>query len=730
MIGGGLEARRSLWLGGLGFCLALAVLRAVFLIAGMDPAEEMVFETISPAGLKWPAGPVRSLFDREELYTPTAAQAIGSGLNLPISVYRFMPYGGGSLILAIISVPIDSLFGSSYVAFKIIPLAIAVWGGFLWFLAVRRWFGPAPSRAFALLYAFAPSVLLRVSLIAKGDHAEAMAWDGAVLLAATQVAFASGAARIRWSVFTGLLAGLGVYLTYSTVPVLAGVGLVALIQTRCRPVRAWLSLALGGVVGLIPWLVTVITTRGEALEVYGQPLGSLNLGAQASERIQLLFNGGLLSNYDLPAGAPRAAAGLAWSSAVALGWIRLGRAHKHPVSWILLAATLAQVGAFCLRAPDASPRYLIPGYPLFLVAACALASPLRATRAPRWGLAVLAVVVGCGLVSQVRVVQSSSFSALYRPLSGTDWPLLGEIAGQKLTADAIGRLPDSVRSRFWVGFGKRAAFHEPPERWPDVISGTGEDRRSFWRGVGLGVVESGQFHRSPAHLRSLPLSDREAFRDGLASSADYAFAAYVDRAGPKAVETLLSSFDDADRPEMARSLARALGVLATQAILPREALEPIADRLLTREERLYGAGYSIYRGIAGNGGLLRWKPPPEAWSAEIADRLSASEGFGEAWRGVAEAYGRDLGFRHPRWILGGDGPRELARELDRLALRLPAGAAPELYRAAGRACADAFRHPMVLSSGRPYVEAWRWEPLIPASLKSPFEEGLRSSPTM
>lgn len=724
--------------GPLGFILLLLVLRALFLVAALDPSEERVFSFLSPALVEWPDGPVRSLFDREELYTPTAGEAVQLQLDIPLSLYRFMPYGAGSQMLSIASIPFVSVLGSNYLSFKLIPLLVTVLGGLFWFLTIRRWLGLVPAWIFGALYIFAPSALVRIGLVAKGDHAEAMAWIGLVLFLGTGAAQAlDSSVRFLWSLAAGVAAGLGVFITYSTVPVLLGVAVAALLRTRVRPLSAWFTFVLGGVIGLVPWLLTVISTGGDALRVYGQPLGSVQFGAEAWERIQLLFNTGLFAGYDLPSGAVRSAAALLWLVAVALGWIRCIRFIRHPVSLLLLLGTLVHIAAFCLRAPDASPRYLVPGYPLFLASIAFLvmrspqggadaARPHPRQRTFRWGFVLAVLVVLLGLASQVRVVASSHFTALRRPLGVTDWPLLGEITGQKLSPGQIRQLPDAVRPHFWVGKGKRLGFLGEPEDWLEAAELAGLERDHLWKGVGYGLNESGKALEAPSHLQRLAHTDRTALRGGLAETAQYIFSGLADRAGPQAVKLLLTSYAKEDRPHLRFSLARVLGVLATHGIIPRETLDPMAGSFLDEEGRSFGAGYAFYRDIGGDGSIIGWKAPMGSWTRTVSDQIARGQGSPGAWRGVASAYEEDLRYRSPHWILGGaEGPRKLAKELNRIAKHVPAGGVKEFYRAAGRAAASAMRDPAVASGGLDRG-SWDWTGVIPRPFHDAFREGLEA----
>lgn len=428
----------------LGFLLALAALRILFLLAALDPEEERVLNVLDPAGARWTHGPERPLYDREELYAGTAAEAMRLGLAIPLSAYRFMPYGSGSLLVALAARPLYALFGPRYLAFKLLGLLITLAGGICFVALARRLAGERAARWMALLYLFAPPLLVRTALIAKGDHAEAMALNGlACLLATGAYLCARPRRRLVLAAAAGMAAGLGLFVTYSVAPVLGAVGLTALIRSRARPGRVWIAAAAGMLVGLIPWVATVASTAGGTLKIYGHPLGSTVPLSSVVERASRLVNEGLMAGYDLPGGqALRSFAGLLWLLAVALGMLTLVRRAGSLLSQTVLAGIAAQIAAYCLVAPDDSSRYLVPAYPLLLLAV--LAPVLAGRRVSSFGPAL---VVLLGLLSQVSVIAGSRYPALRQSLGGTDWPLFGEIAGQKLGIGRIQALPpESARS--------------------------------------------------------------------------------------------------------------------------------------------------------------------------------------------------------------------------------------------------------------------------------------------
>jgi 4-amino-4-deoxy-L-arabinose transferase-like glycosyltransferase len=703
--------------------VALLLLRGVFLTGALDPSQERVNEIVEYSRSGAARLPERPLYDREELYTATAAEALRQRTGFPLSECRFMNYGGGSLLVALLTVPIYAVFGPHYLAFKLIALLVAVAGGLLWFLTVRAWFGPRVAAGFGVLYALAPPTLLRTSLIAKGDHAEAMLLIGGVLLLATRAAFARDERhRRRWAAAAGLLAGLGVYVTYSTIPTLAGAGIAALALTRLRPRRAWVAFAIGLAVGLVPWLLSAART-GQTLQVYGESLGALRSLSEAARRAQLLVSEGFLAAYDLPGRAARALAALLWFAIVLAGWVTLVRARRRPAAVIVLAATAAYLAAFCLRAPDASSRYLAPGYPLLLIAGAALVAP----RAPgaigggRPGLLAVGLLGVLGLLSQTVSVADSRFPALRVPLAGTDWPLLGELAGQKLRTERIRTLPATLRPHFWVGHGKFLFGFVPPPQWESAIAQAGPEARArIWEGIGLGWFESGRLPEFREQLAGLDAPDRSALRHGFARYLPTACAAIARSSGPLGVREFIEDFPEEDRATLGPPAAQAVATVMVQG-LP---LGGTGDRGVAAFEEAIGSGVwsralgaALYRD-ASRRGLRFWTPPGGSWARALAEQVRARRGPVPLWEGVASAYERDLSLRAPDRVLAG-----CTAELAGVTRGLAEPIAALFYRAAGRAVGRARLDPSASAAVRA-VPPDRLTAGLPEVHREAFQSGL------
>ncbi len=589
------------------FLVLLAGLRLVLLFATLDPVEEWVMEVFDTTEVVWEHGPERPLYDREELYTGTAAQAMREGLPIPFSKYQFMDYGGGSLLTSFLAAGLYSVFGPNYLAFKIIPFAVTLLGGLFWVLIARAWFGQAVASLFALLYLFAPSTFVRTIWIAKGDHSEAMMWIGLVLWLFTRALIrerASAAGRfLGWAFWGGIAAGFGVFVTYSTVPVTFGILGAALILTRMQPRRLWIQSGAGLGIGLIPWIVGLFTTKGSALEVYGQTLGSM--GARLGERAATMFNTGFFAGYDLPA-MIRPFAGLVFLVVVVIAWVHIVRRvstsgedrTRRLGLGLLLVGTAAHLLAFILGAPDTASRYLMPLYPLLLLAVANLAGSAAKAR-PIALLPMAVVLLGAG--SLFFSVAGGHWTARSLPLHGVDWPLLGEVVGQKLSQDEIAAIPSKYRRHFLVGFGKKVFAAVDQDRWTEAADlFRTRDQLAVWEGVGIAWVESGQVLEAGPVLESLSPEAQQGLIAGMARYGEVVFGPLLTSDQPIDFPTVQARMAGSRAGELNTTRARVWATLARQGYDGENAAWAQAGRGLSAPQVQTAVGSASFRSIRRN----------------------------------------------------------------------------------------------------------------------------------
>lgn len=708
------DARDGRW-ATLRFAALLLATRLLFLFAALEPEEERANLVLDHARVAWERGPERPLYDVEELYAGSAADAIAHGVDAPYGTWRWMEYGGGSMVVAVVAAPLYAWFGPSYLVFKLVALAVTLLGGVAWFCVVRAWLGARAARWFGLLWIVAPPLFVRTALIAKGDHPEAMAWIGGVLLLATKAAHAErGGRRAAWAASAGVAVGLGLYGTYSTVPVVAGIGLAAMAITRLRPFAAWGAAAAGLAAGALPWSLTLAETKGGALDVYGRPLLELAGVGEIGARLLALVRSGFFADYELPlqpATAPLAA--WIWLAAVATGWIVLARAWRRPAAALLLAGSAAHLAACCIAGPGASSRYLMPLYPLLLAA---VAWPWAGEAAPttvvptvaRGRLLLPLAVALMGAASQACVVARSSFVAWTTPLRGTHAALFGAVAGPRLSPAQIAAFAPSQRALLWRGVGRTLFATMPPERWARLAARAGPHADAVIEGIGWEWATSGAARDEAWAAVADDAATRAALLRGVARWAEAPFetVAPIDVAP---IEAWLARVAPEERGAIELAAARALATLEVQGVdaastrcVPFRAALPAAVR--DRAD-----GWALFRSLGGDGAIELRERPPNEWNPALV------AGFADAWEW-------QLACLEPGWLLGfGETSWPLAKRLYQLAARHGDEVAAAFAAAAGRAIA---RVAVDLPAG--YLSDMRLEEAIPAELRAAFAAGLAS----
>ncbi len=102
-------------------------------------------------------------------------------------------------------------------------------------------------------------------------------------------------------------------------------------------------------------------------------------------------------------------------------------------------------------------------------------------------------------------------------VAGTDWSLLGEVAGMKIGSATIAARPSDVQHHLWVGFGRRVYATLEQDSWADAVALAGAEHAArVWEGIGIGWLESLRFDQTPQYLQTLDEPARSGVRAGLA----------------------------------------------------------------------------------------------------------------------------------------------------------------------------------------------------------------------
>jgi len=204
------------------------------------------------------------LFAAEEFANLRLVGQLEAGLPLgPLSQYAYGDgiglNGGGSLVLSLLYVPLEPLFGDGLVAVRVMALLWAAAGALLVAALGRRLLGPwGGVAALGSLLAMPPSYWLHSS-VAWGNHAE----GGVLVLAAAAATLAAlSGERVAPRLGAGALWGFaGWFWPPAWVP--AGLlGVLAL--DRLPGAAARLQFVGGAVVGSLPWVLVSFSTESQS----------------------------------------------------------------------------------------------------------------------------------------------------------------------------------------------------------------------------------------------------------------------------------------------------------------------------------------------------------------------------------------------------------------------------------------------------------------------------------
>ncbi len=207
---------------------------------------------------------------------------------------------GAQILTAWLSALSHKLFGTSYLALKLVPMAFGVILLAMVGRMLARQFSGRAALIGMLSVAIAPPIVTKYSMLAKGNHFEGLTLLFVALLAALETPEPGAPRRRLWVAFTGGALGFAIAMYFGAM--LTGVVLAVAWWMRFGLRQSARDLpALGGglAVGLAPLLAINMSSGGRAKQ-FGTELGSADAGLNVSE---LLSKGHRLLTEELPIGA-------------------------------------------------------------------------------------------------------------------------------------------------------------------------------------------------------------------------------------------------------------------------------------------------------------------------------------------------------------------------------------------------------------------------------------------
>jgi hypothetical protein len=206
-----------------------------------------------------------------ELYPMgTMAQLALRDVHFPVRFYY--DNAAGQLVLGQLTIPFFWLFGSSYMVLKCVPAVLGLATLVLLWLLLDRHFSRLAANIGAILFALAPSTLVRYSVVCSGNHFENLFFTTLFLWLFYRH---HGVVRSSRSLFLAAFgAGLAIFVFLGAI---IPVGLCAAMHLGLRgwkgTLRDLLPAGLGFAIGIAPLVVINVMTSARGLGFLGAKFG-------------------------------------------------------------------------------------------------------------------------------------------------------------------------------------------------------------------------------------------------------------------------------------------------------------------------------------------------------------------------------------------------------------------------------------------------------------------------
>ena len=244
-----------------GFWLALLVFvssRALVLHTAFDEVGLWMYE-INPMG--------------------TIAELALRGVRVP--AYFFYDNAAGQVLAGYLAVPAFLVFGSTYLALKLVPFAMGIGTFFLVFALVRDAFSVRAAMLEAWLLALGPTTLFKYSIVCSGNHFENLFFTSIVLVLFYRM-HRKGVTAGRL-LAAGAAAGFSIFVFLGAV---IPVGILAAVHAWVRGLRATLrdlpALLGGFLAGIAPLLALNAFTAGRGANYLAAKFGETDAPAAAA----------------------------------------------------------------------------------------------------------------------------------------------------------------------------------------------------------------------------------------------------------------------------------------------------------------------------------------------------------------------------------------------------------------------------------------------------------------
>lgn len=419
---------------------------------------------------------------------------------------QYRDFCGGCTLDALLGMGAFSLFGRSWLAWKLVPLVFAVAVLVLGGRAAERIAGRPAALAFLALVLLPPRTWLFLSGVAWGNHYEA----GCLVLCG--LALLLGAQRARGAVLAGAVLGLATWTGFA-----GSFGIAAaLVWLALTSRRALLLPLLGGVAcGLLPWAVQWLSSGLHPfVTVYESSEAAPALSRIPYKLSTLLWPRQLVALFGLPDAGLGWLLGWAWAASLAAAGAGLAvtlrrEGRTSPLGGAALALALfggLWLAMYCVvrfqvydpPAPEiaypTSARYAAPLYPLAFFALALAAGTLWNKGRRALCALLLAGPLLAGTLARAESVEDPFPASSMARLEAVDWEFLRPGFGTRLPLPAIQACTsDDLRTRqlhaYALGREAAAQLLRSDTSFAALTPPQSSERPSWWQGVGEAVAK-------------------------------------------------------------------------------------------------------------------------------------------------------------------------------------------------------------------------------------------------
>jgi 4-amino-4-deoxy-L-arabinose transferase-like glycosyltransferase len=496
-------------------------------LARMDSRDAMILAALAIAfaisRLLWISESVATAYYWEEAYRLIAASEILAGPVQPLFEYQADHYQGGSLVMIWLVMGVFLLFGEGAVAGKLSALLFSTASLCMLYILGRKVFGRTTGLVAALAYLAGPPLVAYWGLTVMGFHGESTLFSLVEILIFFEIRAGRWRTPAGWGLL-GLVAGLGLWFCYTSGLTLIACGVAWLLLEGLPRPREIASATVGGMLGLVPWLVYNLRheflglTRVFQLFGVGNPIDPWVAQGPLEKAVSLFsrdFPVGLITPYPeaLPddlgsvlriAGAVPLAVALVWSAWRVGGLLRRESSDREARrrELVFVVYGLVFLGVFLGSRFTVNPVDGIISYRLFVPPAVLLLLPAASGVARAWrrgGLVRHAGLVGCLLCIGSFAVATAFFATReiepLRRVTEIGYMARGVLLHHKYE-DRMDRAVEAAR------------LVEAPHLRFKVFEGLG------W-GVEYRFEKEGSLENVKRQIQALPIEERVAFVSGL-----------------------------------------------------------------------------------------------------------------------------------------------------------------------------------------------------------------------